>query len=147
MVKLLQRRKLNKKGFTLIELLIVLVVIGILGAIAIPLYTQSVKSAYIKELKMNMAVIKTAAAQYYVTNGNFTGAPTGLNTYDANIAASATPTIGNFTYTLSSTAATAFKVRATATTGSVLLSAYADTTAAADGSTDICSQLGTATCP
>ena len=44
----------NKKGFTLIELLIVVVIIGILAAIAIPKFANTKEKAYIASMKSDL---------------------------------------------------------------------------------------------
>ena len=45
----------NKKGFTLIELLIVVVIIGILAAIAIPKFANTKEKAYVASMKADLA--------------------------------------------------------------------------------------------
>lgn len=54
----------QKKGFTLIELLIVIAIIGILAAIAIPMYKQHVIRARMAEAVNAMRYISTALANY-----------------------------------------------------------------------------------
>ena len=73
-----------QKGFTLIELMIVVAIIGILAAIAIPAYQDYTIRAQVTE-GINLAdAVKVAVADYYTQNGVFpaaglvTAAPTGL---------------------------------------------------------------------
>jgi type IV pilus assembly protein PilA len=63
-------------GFTLIELMIVVAIIGILAAIAIPAYQDYTVRAKIAEIVGYMAETKTSYSEHYVTVGNFLSAPT-----------------------------------------------------------------------
>ncbi|MGD9822959.1 type IV pilin protein [Desulfobacter sp.] len=56
--------KNNQKGFTLIELMIVVAIIGILAAIAIPNYLTYQLKAKTAEAKTNMGAIRTALEAY-----------------------------------------------------------------------------------
>lgn len=63
----------NKKGFTLIELMIVVVIIGILAALAIPRFMAASRKAKIAEARGVLSQIHTAASVYYEEHGFFPG--------------------------------------------------------------------------
>ena len=54
----------NRKGFTLIELLIVVVIIGILAAIAIPKFANTKEKAYLAAMKSDLRNLATAQEAY-----------------------------------------------------------------------------------
>ena len=58
----------NKKGFTLIELLIVVVIIGILAAIAIPKFASTKDKAYVAAMKSDLRNLATYEEQYAADN-------------------------------------------------------------------------------
>ena len=59
----------NRKGFTLIELLIVIVIIGILAAIAIPKFANTKDKAYVAAMKSDLRNLATYEEQYAADNG------------------------------------------------------------------------------
>ena len=58
------RRNRNRKGFTLIELLIVILVLAILMAVALPLYLSAVSDSQLKTCRSNMQTIANAEQAY-----------------------------------------------------------------------------------
>lgn len=59
----------NQNGFTLIELMIVIAIIGILLAIAIPAYSDYTVRAKVTECINGLAPLKTGVSEYYLSNG------------------------------------------------------------------------------
>jgi type IV pilus assembly protein PilA len=56
---------MNRKGFTLIELLIVVVIIGILAAIAIPKFANTKSKAYVTAMKSDLRNLVSAQESYF----------------------------------------------------------------------------------
>ena len=65
----------NEKGFTLIELMVVIIIIGILAAIAIPSFLNQRKNAWDASVKSDLGNAAIAVASFSVANG---GVYTGL---------------------------------------------------------------------
>ena len=62
--------KSNNKGFTLIELLIVIGIIGVLAAIAIPAFNQYKVRAYDSDVKSNIHNVYLACKAYWADSGS-----------------------------------------------------------------------------
>jgi type IV pilus assembly protein PilA len=62
----------NRKGFTLIELLIVVVIIGILAAIAIPKFASTKEKAYVTAMRSDLRNMMTAQESYFSDYGTYT---------------------------------------------------------------------------
>ncbi|WIM97420.1 type II secretion system protein [Actinoplanes oblitus] len=63
-------KKDDDKGFTLIELLVVVVIIGVLVAIAVPVYLNYRQGAADKSAQSDVRGAISAVEQYYTNNGN-----------------------------------------------------------------------------
>ena len=61
---------MNRKGFTLIELMVVIFIVGILAAVAIPIMRGRIDSAKWSEAKAAMGSIRTAARAYEAEKGS-----------------------------------------------------------------------------
>ena len=89
----------SRKGFTLIELLIVVVIIGILAAIAIPKFANTKEKAYIASMKSDLRNLITAQEAYFSDNNStYASSTTALSTtYKAS--SGVTVTVGTVTNT------------------------------------------------
>ncbi|MFY9341115.1 MAG: type II secretion system protein [Planctomycetota bacterium] len=70
-------RNPTQSAFTLIELLLVVVILGILAAVAIPQFSDSSGEARVSNLQTNLAVVRNAVEYYRANhNGKYPGYPT-----------------------------------------------------------------------
>ena len=70
---------MSRKGFTLIELLIVVVIIGILAAIAIPKFANTKAKSILASMKTDLRNLATAEEGYYYSNAAYSNNLSQLN--------------------------------------------------------------------
>jgi type IV pilus assembly protein PilA len=106
--------KTAKKGFTLIELLIVVVIIGILAAIAIPKFASTQQKAYTASMRTDLRNLVTAEEAYFSDNSSYASTTAAVST-SFHVSAGNTVTFVGATATGWSATATSTYVPATAT--------------------------------
>jgi type IV pilus assembly protein PilA len=84
---------MNRKGFTLIELLIVVVIIGILAAIAIPKFANTKEKAYIASMKSDLRNLVTAEEAYFADSVKYS---TTICSTTCSNGVNFSPTTGNY---------------------------------------------------
>lgn len=65
------KKVINEAGFTLVELMIVIVIVGILAAVAVPIYQGNITKAKMTECDSALGTIRTAERVYYAENGKY----------------------------------------------------------------------------
>ncbi len=88
----------SSKGFTLVEIMIVVVIIGLLAAMAIPAFQKVRAASQDKTVQNNMRQLGGAADQYFLENGTSTAQITSLVGSSAYV--KALNTVANESYPL-----------------------------------------------
>ena len=101
MKKIWERRNSDELGFTLVELLVVIVILGVLAAVAVfavgGITDNSKKSA----CKADVSVVQAASDAYYAQNNTYAASIAALKT--ANLLRQVPATTNGYTVVLSST--------------------------------------------
>ncbi|HLB55670.1 MAG TPA: prepilin-type N-terminal cleavage/methylation domain-containing protein [Gemmatimonadales bacterium] len=101
---------LNRKGFTLIELLIVVVIIGILAAIAIPKFAATKDKAKLASVKTDLRNIMTSEEAYFSDYATYTDWSNLASKTNASLSSGNTATVAGvasgFTATVSNSSIT-----------------------------------------
>jgi type IV pilus assembly protein PilA len=128
LARIRKMREEHEGGFTLIELLVVIIIIGILAAIAIPVFLNQRKKGYDSAVKSDLRNAATAEETYLTDNGVYTDSMSDLtdttvgfkysagSNYDGGVTAvitpefvdssdAAAPTVKNQGYCLEATSA------------------------------------------
>jgi type IV pilus assembly protein PilA len=138
-----------QKGFTLIELMIVIAIIGILAAIAIPAYQNYTIRSQVTEGLSLADGWKTSISEYYAQNGSFPS--TSSTTGGVGAVAVSGASVGKYVGAIAVNAGGEIVVAYTGTQANAKLSAAANDTLSLtpglDANNDVVWVCGTATTP
>jgi prepilin-type N-terminal cleavage/methylation domain-containing protein len=118
MFRSIKKKMKDRRGFNMIELMVVVVIVGILAAIAVPIYSKYAKNARVTEATGRLGDLLTAAKSYAIENEGTMGDPVGPTTAAWPSGCGATNFVGdctpsqNFTYSLSGTPGGALTITA-----------------------------------
>ena len=99
------RKKINSSGFTLIELLIVIIIIGILAAIAFVAYNGATNKAHQSAAQSELAEVKAKLAEYYANSSSYPATISDVDNWIASAAGGNNTTMsGSFVQNSTSTA-------------------------------------------
>jgi type IV pilus assembly protein PilE len=104
----------SKKGITLIELLVVIVIVGILAAVAIPVYTGYMQRARRADAKTALEQLRASQEMFRAEKGSYSTNLTQLvNSWGVSNVAGGSPSAPDYGIVLNSASATAYIGEAT----------------------------------
>ena len=115
------------RGFSLIELMTVLVIIGVLAAIAYPAYQDYVRRANRSTAQAFMMTIASRQEQYLLTNRSYASTAAALNL------TAPSETNGRYTFSITLPTTTSYTITATAVGNQVVANKFGDLTLSSDG--------------
>jgi len=68
LMRILGKENKKKGGFTLVELMVVIIIVGVLAAAAVPIYSAFVKKARVSEAKASIGTIRASEEVYWAEN-------------------------------------------------------------------------------
>ena len=93
----------------MLEIMIVLTIIGVLAALAVPVYQSQIQRSYQQEAMRSLGATRQAISTFFAQNGTYTGASIAAVGCNVAFCPNSTGTTGqtvNFTYSISANAAT-----------------------------------------
>lgn len=115
------------RGFSLIELMIVLVIIGVLSAIAYPAYQDYVRRANRSTAQSFMMTIAARQEQYLLTNRSYAATTGALNL------TAPSETNGRYTFAIALPTPTSYTITATVVGNQAVANKFGDLTLGSDG--------------
>jgi len=117
----------NVKGFTLVELMIVVAIIGVVGAIAVPSYDSFMKKSKRADAKVGLAKLADRQERHYLQNNTYTTSLTALGITSGGLTEK-----GYYLLSVVASNATGFVLKADANGGAATGQAGDTTTSAGD---------------